>query len=111
MKKNTHLTIALYRFFLNQYADMLTLYKVISYGAMITSVNVPSKTGEIADVALGFDTIEGTKAEIRIDIKCQVHIHAHTPEKRLVEYYLLILDFTVSISYNFVLLNERKFIS
>lgn len=41
---------------------MLTLYKVISYGAMITSVKVPSKTGEIADVALGFDTIEGMKS-------------------------------------------------
>lgn len=35
--------------------------KVISYGVMITSVKVPSKTGEIADVALGFDTIEGMK--------------------------------------------------
>lgn len=26
---------------------------------MITSVKVPSKSGEIADVALGFDTIDG----------------------------------------------------
>lgn len=26
---------------------------------MITSVKMPSKTGEIADVALGFDSIEG----------------------------------------------------
>lgn len=26
---------------------------------MITSVKVPSKTGEIADVALGFDSIDG----------------------------------------------------
>jgi hypothetical protein len=28
---------------------------------MITSVKVPSKSGEIADIALGFDTIEGEK--------------------------------------------------
>lgn len=98
-------------FLFNQYSIVHTLHKVISYGAMITSVNVPSKTGEIADVALGFDTIEGMieKAEIRIDLKCQVH--AYTPGKLLVEYNLLILDFTMSISCDFVLLRERKFIS
>lgn len=33
--------------------------QLLSYGAMIHSVKVPSKTGEIADVALGFDTIDG----------------------------------------------------
>jgi aldose 1-epimerase len=33
--------------------------KVISYGAMITSVKLPNKSGEIGDVALGFDNIEG----------------------------------------------------
>jgi len=33
--------------------------QLISYGAMITSVTCPSKSGEIADVALGFDNMEG----------------------------------------------------
>lgn len=35
--------------------------KIISYGAMITSVKMPSKSGEIADVALGYEDIEGKK--------------------------------------------------
>ncbi|CAG9808621.1 unnamed protein product [Chironomus riparius] len=33
--------------------------QIISYGAMITSCKLPSKTGEIVDIALGFDSIEG----------------------------------------------------
>lgn len=39
--------------------ESLLNLQLISYGAMITSVKVPSKTGEIADVALGFDSIDG----------------------------------------------------
>lgn len=33
--------------------------QLISYGAMITSFKFSSKTGEVADIALGFDNIEG----------------------------------------------------
>ncbi|CAO1421037.1 unnamed protein product [Diamesa hyperborea] len=33
--------------------------QILSYGAMIHSVKVPGKDGTIADVALGFDTIDG----------------------------------------------------
>lgn len=43
--------------------------QLISYGAMITSVKVPSKTGEIADVALGFDSIEGEWEEV-VSLAC-----------------------------------------
>ena len=32
--------------------------KVITYGATITSLNIPLKNGKIVDVVLGFDTIE-----------------------------------------------------
>lgn len=39
---------------------------MISYGAMITSVKVPSRTGEIADVALGFDSIEGELGKVNL---------------------------------------------
>ena len=31
----------------------------ISYGAIITSIRVPDRTGAMADVALGFDTLDG----------------------------------------------------
>ena len=31
----------------------------ISYGAIITSIRVPDRAGAIADVALGFDTLDG----------------------------------------------------
>jgi aldose 1-epimerase len=33
--------------------------KAISYGAIITSIRVPDRTGALADVALGFDTLDG----------------------------------------------------
>ncbi|KAG5672726.1 hypothetical protein PVAND_002827 [Polypedilum vanderplanki] len=33
--------------------------QLISYGAMITSCKIPSKSGEVADIVLGFDSIEG----------------------------------------------------
>ena len=33
--------------------------KAISYGAIITSIRVPDRTGAMADVALGFDTLDG----------------------------------------------------
>lgn len=33
--------------------------QLISYGAMITSLKFPGKNGDVADVALGFDSIEG----------------------------------------------------
>jgi aldose 1-epimerase len=33
--------------------------KAISFGAIITSIRVPDRTGALADVALGFDTIDG----------------------------------------------------
>src|SRR5215207_7158020 len=33
--------------------------KAISYGAIITSIRVPDRNGAMADVALGFDTLEG----------------------------------------------------
>src|SRR5215213_5676230 len=31
----------------------------IEYGGIITSIRVPDKDGKLADVALGFDTLEG----------------------------------------------------
>jgi aldose 1-epimerase len=33
--------------------------KAISFGAIITSIRVPDRTGALADVALGFDTLDG----------------------------------------------------
>lgn len=33
---------------------------IITYGATITSVRTPDKLGNIADVVLGFDNVEGT---------------------------------------------------
>jgi aldose 1-epimerase len=33
--------------------------KAISYGAIITSIRVPDRTGAMADIALGFDTLDG----------------------------------------------------
>lgn len=33
--------------------------EIINYGATITSLNVPEKTGRLEDVVLGFDNIEG----------------------------------------------------
>ena len=33
--------------------------RAITYGAVITSIRVPDRTGTIADIALGFDTLEG----------------------------------------------------
>jgi hypothetical protein len=33
--------------------------EIINYGATITSLNVPDKTGNLEDVVLGFDNIEG----------------------------------------------------
>jgi hypothetical protein len=33
--------------------------EIINYGATITSLNVPDKTGSLDDVVLGFDNIEG----------------------------------------------------
>lgn len=33
--------------------------QVITYGATITSIRCPDKYGNIADIALGFDEIEG----------------------------------------------------
>lgn len=32
---------------------------IITYGATITSIRTPDKRGNIADVVLGFDTVEG----------------------------------------------------
>lgn len=44
---------------------------------MITSVKVPSKTGEVADVALGFDSMEGkfhqSFHQVQFDIVLQEH--------------------------------------
>lgn len=36
------------------------LFQVISYGATITSIQVPDKKGVPDDVVAGFDTLEGT---------------------------------------------------
>src|SRR5688500_13301011 len=33
--------------------------RAMTYGAVITSIRVPDRTGAIADIALGFDTLEG----------------------------------------------------
>lgn len=33
--------------------------KIISYGGIITSLTVPDRKGEVADVVLGHDTLEG----------------------------------------------------
>ena len=33
--------------------------KLIDFGAIVTSICVPDKNGELGDVALGFDTMEG----------------------------------------------------
>lgn len=33
--------------------------QVITYGATITSIKVPDKSGKIEDVVLGFDSVEG----------------------------------------------------
>lgn len=32
---------------------------IITYGATITSIRIPDKYGNIADIVLGFDSIEG----------------------------------------------------
>jgi aldose 1-epimerase len=37
--------------------------KAISYGAIITSIRVPDRTGAVADVALGFDSLPGYLGE------------------------------------------------
>lgn len=36
--------------------------QVITYGATVTSIRCPDKYGNIADIALGFDELEGTNA-------------------------------------------------
>lgn len=60
------------------------IHKVISYGAMIYSVKVPSKTGDIADVALGYDTIEGMKLKIEMSSNLStVKIEIIVPISRL----------------------------
>jgi aldose 1-epimerase len=33
--------------------------QIISYGAIITTINVPDRSGNLADVNLGFDDIDG----------------------------------------------------
>jgi len=33
--------------------------QIITYGAIITTINVPDKSGNLADVNLGFDSIDG----------------------------------------------------
>ncbi|MBE6429214.1 MAG: galactose-1-epimerase, partial [Planctomycetaceae bacterium] len=33
--------------------------KVSNYGALVTSIIVPDKDGKMADVSLGFDSVEG----------------------------------------------------
>src|SRR6476660_2057710 len=33
--------------------------KVITYGAIVTEIDVPDRNGKIADVVLGFDKLEG----------------------------------------------------
>jgi aldose 1-epimerase len=39
--------------------DRGTEVKIISYGGIITSINVPDRDGKVADVVLGHDTLEG----------------------------------------------------
>jgi aldose 1-epimerase len=33
--------------------------RVINFGATITDILVPDKNGKIADISLGFDTVQG----------------------------------------------------
>ena len=33
--------------------------EIINYGATITSLNVPDRTGNVEDIVLGFDNVEG----------------------------------------------------
>lgn len=37
---------------------------MISYGAMLTSVKAPSKNGDLEDIVLGFDNIDGNISNI-----------------------------------------------
>lgn len=43
---------------------------VITYGATVTSIRCPDKYGNIADIALGFDELEGyiTQNQLTIDL-------------------------------------------
>jgi hypothetical protein len=43
----------------NDFFHLFPAGQIISYGAMIHSVKLPSKSGEIADIALGFDSMDG----------------------------------------------------
>lgn len=40
--------------------------QVITYGATITSIRCPDKFGNIADIVLGFDDIDGNECELDI---------------------------------------------
>lgn len=44
----------------NDYIDCSNPVKVINYGATITSIKVPDRDGQLGDVVMGFDNIQGT---------------------------------------------------
>ena len=41
--------------------------KVIPFGATLTALKIPLKNGELVDVVLGFDTVEGYKKSFQLD--------------------------------------------
>ncbi|MES2240286.1 MAG: aldose epimerase family protein [Bacteroidota bacterium] len=41
--------------------------KVISFGATVTALKIPLKNGELVDVVLGFDTVEGYEKSFQLD--------------------------------------------
>ncbi|KDN56623.1 aldose epimerase family protein [Flavobacterium seoulense] len=41
--------------------------KVIPFGATVTSLKIPTKNGELVDVVLGFDTVEGYEKSFQLD--------------------------------------------
>ena len=43
--------------------------KVIPYGATLTSLKIPTKQGQLVDVVLGFDTVEGYEKSFQIEGK------------------------------------------
>lgn len=57
MKEKTEPTIHAIEYFQLQNQNGMTV-RVTNYGAIITSILVPDRNGEIADVALGFETAE-----------------------------------------------------
>lgn len=42
--------------------DLCITVQVVTYGATVTSIRCPDKYGNIADIALGFDELEGNNS-------------------------------------------------